>query len=183
VPDEVERLTAAMAAGDAAAVEAFYRRYFDLMYAHAIRLTGRDESFCLDVVQESMLRVIRSVRRVRCREQLVVWLQLVVQTTAYDALRGEMRRQRREAAVGVAVGAAAPAQEQTTDDEERVTWLRQQIASFDPSLVRLIELRYQRGWTLARVAQSIGVSIGTIDGRLRRALRELRRRATEQGHD
>ena len=64
-----------------------------------------------------------------------------------------------------------------------MTWLREQIAAFDPALVRLIELRYQRGWTLARVAESVGVSIGTIDGRLRRALRDLRRRATEQGHD
>ena len=116
MPDEVERLTAAMAAGDAAAVEAFYRRYFDWMYAHAIRITGRDESFCLDVVQESVLRVIRSVRRVRCREELAAWLRLVVQTTAYDLLRSESRRQRREAAVGVPAGAEASTQEQTSED-------------------------------------------------------------------
>ena len=69
--DEADQLaaamTSAMAAGDGGAVEAFYRRYFDRLYAEARRATRRDESFCLDVVQESVLRIVRTVRGATAR--------------------------------------------------------------------------------------------------------------------
>lgn len=168
-------LTAAMAAGDAAAVECFYRGYFDALYKEARRATGRDEAFCLDVVQEAVLRVLRSVRRVESEAQLAAWLRLVVRTTAYDLLRGESRRRRREAAT-------VPANSRASGHDEsdaQLEWLRRQIESLDPQLIRIIELRFRDGWRLARIARKLGLSIGTVDGRLRRALKRLRDVATE----
>ena len=44
----------------------------------------------------------------------------------------------------------------------------------------MIELRFEQRWTLGRIGTLFGLSIGTIDGRLRRALKELRDRATEE---
>jgi len=85
-------LTAAMAAGNEDAVETFYRRYFDWLYAQARRATRRDESFCLDVVQDAVLRIVRTVRCVKTEPQFRAWLRLVVQTTAFDRLRSERRR-------------------------------------------------------------------------------------------
>lgn len=167
-----------MAAGDTRAVEAFYRRYFDDLYALARRSTGRDESFCLDVVQESVLRVIRSVRPAHSAGQFAAWLRLVVQTTAYDLLRSEARRLRRELAVAAA-GAVREAHDHDDIGSERLQWLRTQISSLDPQIIRLIELRFQGRWTLARIGRLLGLSTGAVDGRLRRALSELRRRASE----
>lgn len=177
-------LTAAMAAGDTRAVEAFYRRYFDSLFSHARRFTGRDEAFCLDVVQEGVLRVIRSVRPARTESQFAAWLRLVIQTAAYDLIRAESRRHRREAVVSagmVATTAASSLQEQS--DHERLEWLRKEISLLDGEIVTMIEMRFEKRWTLARIAHSMGLTIGTVDGRLRRALGELRRRATEQRHD
>ena len=88
---QTAELTAGMASGDRSAVETFYRRYFDLLYAEARRATRRDEAFCLDVVQEGVLRIIRSVRRVASEAQLATWLRLVIRTTAFDMLRNEAR--------------------------------------------------------------------------------------------
>ena len=45
--------------------------------------------------------------------------------------------------------------------------------------MEIIELRFHNRWTLARIAGKLGISIGTLDGRLRRALRQLRNRARE----
>ena len=87
--DATEKLTAALAAGDEDAVETFYNSYFDWLYAQARRATRRDESFCLDVVQDAMLRIIRTVRAVRDEPQFRAWLRLVVQTTAWDRLRSD----------------------------------------------------------------------------------------------
>ena len=170
--DSIAELSAALARGDDRAIELFYRRWFDWLYGQARRETGRDESFCLDVVQESVLRVLRSVRKVECESQFKTWLRLVVQSTAYDLLRSEQRRQVREA--------QSTSRSNDQDDainSERLCWLRQQVALLDPQLARLIEMRFEQSWTLARIARSLGLSIGTVDGRLRRALGELRRKA------
>ena len=176
MPYTVQTLTAAMAAGDARAIEAFYRQYFELMYRHACNITRRDESFCLDVVQDAVLRVIRTVRRAGSEAQLAAWLRLVTQTAAYDLLKSESRRRKRETLVALPVGPTGASAE-APFDEDRIAWLRQEISSLDPQIARMIELRYQKQWTLARIAESLGIPIGTVDGRLRRALRLLRSRA------
>ncbi|HEY8751727.1 MAG TPA: sigma-70 family RNA polymerase sigma factor [Tepidisphaeraceae bacterium] len=173
--EAVQKLTAAMAAGEARAVEAFYRGYFEFMYGHARKITGRDEAFCLDVVQDAVIRVIRTVRPVQSEGQFCAWLRLVTQTCAYDLMKSESRRKRREAAVAV-IGSDAESIDVATDDEirDRLEWIRERIALLDPEIIRMIEMRFEKRWTLARVAEAMGVSIGTVDGRLRRALRELR---------
>ncbi|MEW6252584.1 MAG: sigma factor-like helix-turn-helix DNA-binding protein, partial [Planctomycetota bacterium] len=56
----------------------------------------------------------------------------------------------------------------------RIAWLRRTLLELDADLVRLIELRYVHGWTLARIGGLLGLSTGTIDGRLRRALQRIR---------
>ena len=172
--DDTHRLTAGMAAGDAAAVDAFYRRWFPFLYAAARRASGRDESFCLDVVQEATLRVVRTVRAADTERQLRAWLRLVVQTTALDLLRRERRRAGHEAAVAAGVGGGPHG-----EDDGRLAWLREQVARFDPALARMVEWRYEHGWTLRRIAERLGLSVGTVDGRLRRALVDLRGRAAE----
>jgi RNA polymerase sigma-70 factor (ECF subfamily) len=166
-----------MAAGDPAAIERFYRGHFDRLYREARRSTGRrDEAFCLDVVQESVLRIVRTVRSVADEARLAAWLKLVVRTTAYDMLRREERRQRRELAVAAT---ALHDREVVDDDESRLAWLRRRITSMDPKLARMIELRFGQRWTLARIGCLFGLSAGTIDGRLRRALEHLRALARE----
>src|SRR5690348_9977718 len=100
-----------MAAGDEAAVEAFYRQYFDWLYAQARRYSRRDEAFCLDVVQDAVLRIIRTVRAVPSEAQFRGWLCLVVQTTTLDCLRCERRRAKRETAVLAAQSADGPIEE------------------------------------------------------------------------
>ncbi len=176
--DDTLALTTAMAAGDPVAVAAFHRGHFARLYAAARRATGRDESFCLDIVQEATLRIVRTVRPIGTAGQLRAWLTLVLRTTAYDHLRAESRRRRHEAVI-VPVGPTEPAD----DGDDRQAWLAEQLATLDPALVRLIDLRYQQWWTLARIAGAMGLSIGTVDGRLRRAIGQLRRAAVEAFDD
>jgi RNA polymerase sigma factor (sigma-70 family) len=64
--------------------------------------------------------------------------------------------------------------------DEQLAWLREQIARLDPRLAQMIDWRFEQHWTLARISKKLGLSIGTIDGRLRRALRELREKAIEE---
>ena len=64
-------------------------------------------------------------------------------------------------------------------DAEQQEWLKAQIGMLDPQIVRMIELRYEQNWTLARISKLLGLSIGTIDWRLRKALGKIREKAVE----
>jgi len=173
MPDDIQHMTAAMAGGDADAVAAFYREYFDWMFIQARLATRRDESFCLDVVQDAVLRVMRTIRRVDSEPQLRAWLRLVVQTTAFDLLRGERRRAARESISSVP--------EITCDGNanDRLIWLADQLTRLDPQLVRMIEMRFEQRWSLRSIGQVLGLSTGAVDGRLRRVLKNLRQAANE----
>jgi RNA polymerase sigma factor (sigma-70 family) len=178
-----QQLTAALAAGEEQAVEWFYRQYFDWLYAQARRASGgRDEAFCLDVVQDAVLRVMRTVRAVPMENQFRAWLKLVVHTAACDRLRSERRRQNHElaAAATVVAGRVDESADECVDRDEQLAWLQSQIARLDPRIAQLIEWRFQQRWTLARISERLGLSIGTIDGRLRRAIRGLREQAVEK---
>ena len=120
----------------------FYRQYFDWMYWQARRSTGRDESFCLDVVQDAVLRVIRTVKAVESEARFLGWLRLVVQTTAFDLLRSEKRRKNREAMAGTSELAVDA-------DSLQLDWLAEQISGLDPELVKIIELRFEQSWDAA----------------------------------
>ena len=182
MPDETEQLTAAMSRGDRRAVAAFYERYFDLLLRLARAATGKrgasaDEHLCLDVVHDAVLKVVRTVRPVTGGEgQLVAWLRLVVQSVAYDLLRREQRRAARERE---ACPPGANVHVNGADLAEQIAWLRGELARLDPRLVELIELRYSQRWTLAAIGARLGVSAGTVDGRIRRALGRMRERAQE----
>lgn len=172
MPIPIDKLTADLSAGKAGAVETFYRLYFDRLYAHARRATRRDEAFCLDVVQDAVLRILRTVRRVESEAQFEAWLRLVVRTTAYDLLKSESRRKHRE----LAAVSAHPSPSPSSDiDPDQRAWLKRQLDAMDPQLAKMIELRYEHRWTLARIAARFGLKTGALDGRLRRALLQLRR--------
>jgi len=181
VPTSLLQLTGAMAAGDEQAIEEFYRTYFPWLYQKARRSTGRDEAFCLDVVQESVLRILRCVRPIAAERSFRAWLRLVVQTTAYDLLKSESRRARREAVVAVAGNGHAA--DKPMDSAEQLAWLRRQLAALDPEIARMIDLRFQQSWTLVRIGRLVGLSVGTIDGRLRRAVGRLQELAREEFDD
>ena len=88
--------TTAIARGDTKAFSVFYEERFEQLYRLARRLSGRDEAFCLDVVQDAMIRIMKSMRPIDTAVQLDRWLRAVVLSVIRDRLRRETRMQRRE---------------------------------------------------------------------------------------
>lgn len=176
---DIRQLTSAIASGDAEAFASFYRDWFAVAVADARRATGRDESFCLDVVQDAMLRVIRSIRTMDTQRQLRNWLRVVVQSCAYDRLRRELRRSRREAGSAL----SERVQDVVDADAERLAWLRREIAGMEAPEARLMVMRYRLGWTLEAIGRAVGLRPGAVDGRIRRSTKTLRQKAREQADE
>ncbi|HUU82430.1 MAG TPA: sigma-70 family RNA polymerase sigma factor [Phycisphaerae bacterium] len=177
--ESVRALSAAIASGNTEAFARLFRHRFDDMYAEARRATGRDEAFCLDVVQDAMLRVIRRMKPIDSEQHLRTWLRVVVQSCAYDRLRKEARRRRWEQ-----TSAEARRDESAPDARsEQLKWLRNELANLDEPHTRLLVLRYRLGWTLQRIGAAVGLSPSAVDGRLGRLVTTLRRRAKETFND
>lgn len=170
-------ITSAIASGDTRAFEHLFRDRFDGMYAEARRVTGKDEAFCLDVVQDAMIRVIRSMKPMNDDAQLRNWLCVVVRTCAYDRLRKDTRRRRRERE---SVDARAENAVEDGKQAERLAWLERELKTLDEPEARLLVLRFQLGWTLERIGRVLGLKTGAVDGRLGRLVGSLRRRARER---
>ena len=174
-----------MAAGDHAALACFYDEYFALMYAEARAVTRGDEATCLDVVQDSMVKLLGSIRTMHSREQLDAWTRRLVRSVAIDHLRKQRRRARREAArdakattEGPSHGAAYHAWVET-----RRAWLVRALAGNQDTEARMLRLRYLQGWTLRAIGELLGTTPGAVDGRLRRLVSKLKKQAKGFEHE
>jgi len=194
MPESIRELTRAIAAGDTEAFARFYERWFDVAFAEAARFCRgdrRDEAFCLDVVQETMMTAIRAMPVLESEASLRAWLRAVVQSRCRDLLRRETRRVRRERAAmlgggrgGRRHGHEAPALGSADDElHERLAWVHAALAQLPPAQSNLVSLRYRMGWTLQRIGVALGLSAGAVDGRLSRAIAALQARAKEDFHE
>lgn len=164
-------LAARIAGGDHDALDAFYRLWFDRCLALARSFTRRDESFCLDIVHDAMLRVVRSIRAMSSDAQLERWMTRVVCSAAIDRLRREARRARRDRAR--AHGDAA--RDMGNDLADDVAWLRARIEEMPGDDRALLLQRFARGHTLRAIAESTGTTEAAVHGRIRRLLERLRK--------
>jgi len=167
--DDTAALTRAAARGDTAAFGTIYERWFDRALSAAHRLTGRDESFCLDVVQDAMLRAARRLPPLPDESALGAWLCRVVHRAALDRLRAERRRAARERAAADRGAHSTPL---NTLDED-IAWLRAQLRELPPDEGWMLGARFGQSRTLAQVGATLGLSGDAAHGRIRRALRRV----------
>lgn len=176
--DDTAALTRAAARGDADSFSTIYERWFGRALAAAHRITGRDEAFCLDVVQDAMLCAARRIPPLPTEAALGAWLCRVVHRAALDRLRAERRRCARERAARPP-NQVAPARD-TLDTE--IAWLRARLRELPPDDRRMLGARFAHGHTLAQVGAALGLSGDAAHGRIRRVLNRLARQVRPNDH-
>lgn len=181
---EALALTTRMSRGEHAALDEFYRAWFGEMLAFARAFSRRDEAFCLDVVQEATLRIVRGVGPIETRVGLERWIARVVATAAIDMVRVEARRARRQRGKAELERGA---RERTPPDVE--LWARERVDAMlgelrtlrDEERVLLV-LRFVEERTLEGAGAAVGVGAMAAHGRIRRALVSLREKMRSRGH-
>lgn len=154
----------------------FYDAWFDLMYAEAEKLTGWDEQRCLDLVQDSMLKAIRSMKPIDSENRLRAFIKTIVRSVVYDTFRQVTARRRREQQYRELT---QQERSENIESEARLAWIEEQVGLLDPELRSIFDFRYRLGWSLKTIGQKIGLGTGAVDGRIRRALEEMKRNARE----
>lgn len=167
-----EELLRAIRDGDSTALDTFYERHHRLALGLAYRIV-RDAATAEDVVQEAYLAVWRGTasydsRRGNGRS----WLLAVVHHRAIDYQRRQARRPVTPLEVGEE-GSATEAWNALQAERERLE-LRDALALLSADQRQLVELAYFAGLTQAEIVERTGVPLGTVKGRMRRALERLR---------
>lgn len=167
-------MTRKIISGDKNAFASYYNCYFETMYRQVQFLSGKDEATCLDIVQDAMLKAIRSMKIIESQSKLTAWSNTVAKSATYDWFRKQ--KQQTTSLDGSIVVAS---HDSTEEDENtaRMLWIEQQLDELPAELKQILAWRYRLGWSLKKIGKKLGLKTGAVDGRIRRAIQQLRSKA------
>ena len=162
------------AAGDDAAFSELVRRYQQLAYVVACRVTLRDD-LALDVVQEAFLRCLRHRSRFEIGRAFKPWLLQIVRHLAIDVLRSQGRIDASTAASGALdhVEIAADPSAGTRHGELRSN-VAAVLATLPEKYRDLLIMREMEGLAAEAIAEQLKLDYGTTRWRLHEARRLFR---------
>jgi RNA polymerase sigma factor (sigma-70 family) len=149
--------------------ERLYRDEYRKVLAIAYRVL-RDPQAAEDVAQEVFLKFHR--QQSPLSERAAGWLHAAAVHTALNLVRGDRRRQRREAGAWDPSPPDDPAQ--VVEASHRRQEVRAALARLPERAAAILALRYS-GLSYAEIATAMGVRIGNIGTMLRRAEEALRK--------
>jgi RNA polymerase sigma-70 factor (ECF subfamily) len=187
--DDDATLVAAVARGDARALELAYERHSRGVYSLALRLLS-DGPAAEEVVQETFLKLWRQPASYQpSRGRLFPWLLGVAHHHAVDLLRRRQLEQRHRVPaassnngdalvdmldnLGLASAEGDP-QSGVGAFEQRAA-VGRALAALPPEQRMPLELAYYRGMTQLEIAELLDQPLGTIKTRMRLALQQLRK--------
>ena len=164
VPDIV---VAQARAGDLEALEALYRAFETPVYNFARRIL-RNEEDAEDVLQETFLEVVRSIKQYRGEGHLWGWIRQIAASKAFMRIRREQVRATEE--FDEAVGDGRPAAQVGTNiDLERAL---EQLSQTSRAVVWLHDVE---GYTHEEIGELMGKTVSFSKSQLARAHARLRR--------
>ena len=166
LPD-ARAITVRFARGDRDAFAVFYERTFDDALADARRLTGKDEAFCLDAVQDAYLRAAKRLPPMDSWGACRAWLRTAIASSAIDRIRADTARTRRESSVHREQAVAGAPDHQMHDLLARFE------RELDDRQWHAVRLHIGHGLPLSTVGRAMSLSRHAVHGLVRRGLATL----------
>jgi len=168
-----------LSAGDRGAFDELYRRYSPTAYGIAYRLTGQ-QLLAQDVVHDAFLALWRAPEAFDAtRGAFRSFFLALVHHRAVDTIRREERlRSRQERAANLEPVAGEDPSEHVVDEDfltRRRSEVRDALADLSAEQRQVLEMAYFAGKTQVRIAEELGIPLGTVKTRTFAALRKLRR--------
>ena len=168
-----------LSTGDREAFDELYRRYSPTAYGIAYRLTGQ-QLLAQDVVHDAFLALWRAPEAFDAtRGAFRSFFLALVHHRAVDTIRREERlRSRQERAANLEPVAGEDPSEHVVDEDfltRRRSEVRDALADLSAEQRQVLEMAYFAGKTQVRIAEELGIPLGTVKTRTFAALRKLRR--------
>jgi RNA polymerase sigma-70 factor (ECF subfamily) len=153
--------------GDTQAFEQLISRWQDRLWRHARRLV-RDDDVAWDVLQEARMSMVSGLRRLADPGAFPGWAYRIVTCKCADHVRRMERRRRTEE--------QRPAQATPTTDghDDEVAALRAALADLSVEQRAILSLHYLEELCVERIAEILGIPVGTVKSRLHHARAALK---------
>lgn len=156
------------------AFAALYARHADRVFGFLLGLT-RSREAAEDALQETFVRVHRSLERFDARRDLPAWLLQIARYVAIDAHRVERKVKRLEEAVSSGVRPAADPVPEDAASHERQELVQQVLAELDMDDRALLLLRHHHDLTFQAIGEIVDCSARTAQNRVEAAARRFQK--------
>jgi RNA polymerase sigma-70 factor (ECF subfamily) len=172
-----EQLMAAVMAGDQVALAALVTRHHAPLLGYLYRLVGGDGQLAEDLVQETLLHVLRQ-RTYQSHRPFKPWLYAIATNLARDYFKSAAVRQCwREGDEGEALlhlYDSAPGPEERALAAEQGSEVRAALAQLREEYRVVLLLRFFQGFSLQEIAETLHIPLGTVKSRLSVGVHRLR---------
>ncbi len=175
MPDK--NLITAAQSGDSEAFTQLVQRYSADAYRTAFMVL-HDREDVEDVVQEAFLTCYRKINTFRMESSFKTWLYRIVVNLCYDRIR---KRSRERAAFQRVSFNMKTGYKDMSDIDKRID-LKDVISTLNPDYRITLTLYYRMDFSVQRVAEVLGIPVGTVKSRLNSA-RNLLKERLERGHE
>jgi RNA polymerase sigma-70 factor (ECF subfamily) len=168
---DASAVTRALAGGDVEAFDILHEHCRPRLWRFLLSLCRGREHQAEDVLQETMMRVIRYARPLPSEQALWNWLFRLARSAHVDSLRRERRHAEKRRDV-LALDPAAPEPEEV--DADLLAHLDAALAGLDPVERSIVEGRHLLRRPTVELAAELGLTPKAVESRLARARTKLR---------
>lgn len=161
--------------GDRDAFRDLFEAHKDRVYAIAFHYSG-NEATAHDVTQQVFLKLFTSIDQFHENSQFGTWLYRIVANACTDEHRKRRRFVPFSPEIEVRTMVAKASQHDAYHKREVADSVHGAIGELTPKLRLPILLKYVEGLSYDEIAESLGVSIGTVSSRLNRGHKMLARK-------
>ena len=164
-----EQLMAAVMAGDHVALATLVTRHHGQLLGYLYRLVGGDRPLAEDLVQETLLHVLRQ-RTCQSDRPFKPWLYTIATNLARDYFKSAAVRQRwrggDEEEALLQLYDSAPGPEERALVAEQGSEVRAALAQLREEFRIVLLLRFYQGFSLQEIAETLQIPLGTVKSRL-----------------
>lgn len=156
------------AQGDTEAFSELYRRTKSAVYALALSMTGSAQD-AEELCHDAYLKIWDSAKSYRSQGSAMAWVLTVTKNLCLMSLR----RRRRVGELSEEEWDAIPAKGEAVTPEDREA-LQEALGTLDPQSRRIVLLHAVSGLKHREIAKLLGLPLGTVLSKYRRAITKLR---------
>ncbi len=152
------------------ALEELVRSWEDRLFYYIRRLVPGEED-AWDALQDTWLKVVRGIGKLRQPERLSPWLYTIARTSAMDRMRAVYSARPEETVDGEVLDGFAEDPPEEFEDAERV---HRGLDSISLAHREVLTLFFLEDFSVEEIAGILGIPAGTVKSRLHHAKRALR---------
>lgn len=175
-------LIEAAQASNLLALEEILRRQSNIIYSSLYHMSPNIDNID-DLSQEVLMRIARSIKTLKKKENFKFWMNQIISNVFYDDLR---RKKRKPSAISidsfyddVSDNTKKEIEDKTMSTDEKLrnseldVIIRNSIKGLEEHFREVVVLRELQGLSYEQISRIVGVNIGTVKSRIARARSKL----------